>query len=302
MKCLVTGANGFIGNYLVDILKKKEIKPLLLLRKNSFFENQKKIICDLSFEKINPDNLSDIDTVFHLASCQDTGNTTRMYKVNVDGTKRLIQACEEAGVKNFIFFSSVKAMGETTIDESNESYLPAPESEYGRQKLIAEEIVLKSHLSNPVILRLPPVYGRGCKGGIINLVKFIKKSPLIPFLNINNKRSMLYVNDAVYFAISAANSHNVSRECFILTDGLIYSTNEVFRTILDVIDKEQKKLLIKNFVTDYFIKNFFRVFWIKGYNALYESAYYSNKKALQKLNFHPTCTFYQAAPEICQNI
>ncbi len=302
MKCLVSGANGFIGHRFVEILLEKGIKPLLLLRNESYFEGQNKIICDLSFDEINPKNLKDIDTVFHLASCQNTRNISMMRRVNVEGTKRLIKACKEAEVKNFIFFSSVKAMGEITEQETDEGLLPEPESEYGRQKLLAEEVVLKSNLLNPVIVRLPPVYGKGCKGGIINLFKFIKKSPFIHCFSGANKRSMVYVDDVVYFAMKAANSQNTAGECFILTDGIVYSTKDMLKAMLDAASVENKKIMVKNFMLDYFMKKFLRIFWHYGYNSLYESAYYSNKKAKNMLDFQPSSTFFQAAHEICGDI
>lgn len=302
MKCLVTGANGFIGGRFVTILKEKKINPLLLLRNNNVFNENSKIICDLSSDEINPKNLKEIETVFHLASCQDAHNISLMRKVNVEGTKRLLKACEEAGVKNFIFFSSVKAMGETTKMETDETVFPEPETEYGRQKLFAEEIVLKSNIINPVIIRLPPVYGRRGKGGIINLAKLVKKSPFIPFFSNNNKRSMVFVDDLVYFAMIAANSQNISGECFILTDGNIYSTSEIVNAMLDFFDKKKRKIVIKSAVFNSYVKKFLKAFWRHGYNSLYESAYYSNKKAISKLCFHPSCTFYQAVQEICGDI
>jgi dihydroflavonol-4-reductase len=118
MKCLVTGASGFIGSWLVRKLLHEGHKVKVLCRPTSKFP----LIDDLDFEKhfgdiTEPKSLisatSNIDTVFHLAGYigYKKSENDIMKKINIDGTNYIYQASLSNNVKNFIFLSSVAAIG-----------------------------------------------------------------------------------------------------------------------------------------------------------------------------------------------
>ncbi|QOY54058.1 NAD-dependent epimerase/dehydratase family protein [Candidatus Sulfurimonas marisnigri] len=184
MKLLLTGSNGFIGNYFV----------------NKYAANYK--IARFSF--LNDDfksiHVEDVDVVIHLAALvhQMGGATKEEYeKVNVTQTLELAKKAKEGGVKHFIFMSTVKVYGEETDIAYTENSICSPEDEYGKSKLKAEQELqkLEDDGFKVSIIRTPIVYGYGVKANIKNLVSLVQKVSVLPFGGIDNKRSMVYIGN-----------------------------------------------------------------------------------------------------------
>ena len=135
------------------------------------------------------------------------GATKEEYeKVNVTQTLELAKKAKASGVKQFVFMSTVKVYGEETNvglprsarnDSYNENSLCRPEDEYGKSKLKAEQELLKLKDDNfkVSIVRTPIVYGYGVKANIKSLINLVHKVPVLPFGNIENKRSMVYIGN-----------------------------------------------------------------------------------------------------------
>ncbi|MBU4509606.1 NAD-dependent epimerase/dehydratase family protein, partial [bacterium] len=191
-------------------------------------------------------------------------------KVNVLGTERLARMAAKAGVKRFIFISSVKVNGEGVRDSSacglrmtegvrdssacglrmtegvsgcndgglrlpyTEKDVPAPQDAYGVSKMEAEQVlafVAKETGLEVVILRLPLVYGRGVKANFKSLIKLVSSGMPLPFKGINNRRSFLYVGNLVD-AIGVCVEHpKAAGETFLVSDGQDVSTPELIRMI-----------------------------------------------------------------------
>lgn len=190
-KILLTGATGFIGTLLVPYLKEQGYSVTAPPRTTT--------------GNIGPNtdwtqHLKDVDTVIHLAGRahimqEEAKDPLSLYRdVNSLGTAQLARQAEEAGVKRFIFASSVKVMG----DRSNHPLAvaiddPAPGDPYGQSKLEGENALCRiATKMDVVILRLPLTYGPGVKGNFINLLTLLQKSLPLPFGAIHNKRSMIY--------------------------------------------------------------------------------------------------------------
>ncbi len=155
--CLVTGATGFVGRRLVSQLVEAEgeVSVIGAGRVNSSGPWDRFIEVDFGQADAVVD-MSGVDTVFHLASkahavSETLGDASGYEEVIVGGTRCLVEAAERAGVRSFVYVSSVKAMGEgesrrpqtLPIDEQSSV---EPETPYGRCKLEAESIVLQSRL------------------------------------------------------------------------------------------------------------------------------------------------------------
>jgi dihydroflavonol-4-reductase len=150
MRILVTGGTGFIGSNLVELLNTKDIVPLVLRRETSSLE----LLYGLEYEDVigdildPPEILADVmsgcDWVFHVAALSDYRwqDEELIYRVNVGGTKNLIEGAKEAGVGRFIFTSSQAALGipekDILMDESHEFNLPPARFPYGHSKHLAE--------------------------------------------------------------------------------------------------------------------------------------------------------------------
>ncbi len=184
MNILLTGSNGFLGNYFIkDYNLKYNIDTF------SFLNND--------FEKLD---LNGINTVVHLSALvhQMGGASAEEYeRVNVTQTLELAKKAKASGVGHFIFMSTVKVYGEEADIAYTEDSVCNPEDEYGKSKLRAEKELQSLEEDDFIvsIIRTPIVYGYGVKANIKNLVSLVKKVPVLPFGKIDNKRSMVYIGN-----------------------------------------------------------------------------------------------------------
>lgn len=234
MTALVTGATGFIGRRL--------LRPgdRALVRRAAGFDNE--VMGDL----LDPGSLSraceGVDTVFHCAGLADAlaGDATAQWRVNVEGTRNLLAAAGQAGVKRFVFFSSVKAMAEPVGQCVDEDWPGEPATAYGRAKRAAEEAVLEAGVKydmHVVNLRLAMVYGRGSRGNLWKWAQAVCK-PWFPALPaVNNRRSIVHVQDVVEAARLVAGRPQANGRTYIVADPKPYSTHEIEQALRAVLGK-----------------------------------------------------------------
>lgn len=232
----VTGATGFIGRALCAGLQEKGEAVVACGRKIVGGPWQSFIEADLTASDFGVD-LAGVDTVYHLAgkahALSEQPNSMDGYQeVIVDGTRRLLAAAEQAGVKKFIYVSSVKAMGEGHGSEQsnavNEDATPEPTSPYGIAKRMAEELVLQSKIPHVSIIRPVMVYGPGHKGNLVRMAEAIRGHRFPPLRNNGNRRSMVHVDDLVVACMSAAVIDVANRETFIIAGNRAPSTRELY--------------------------------------------------------------------------
>lgn len=200
--------------------------------------------CDLGRDGIDPTALEGVDTIFHLAGKAHTRARTasevREYEtVHVHGTRALMSAAGQAGVRGCVLLSSVKAMGEGGEEVWDESTPCSPQNPYGVTKLAAERVVLQElPLPCPVVLRPALVYGPGSKGNLDLMIRAARRGffPSITFPP--NRRSMIHVQDVVQACLLAATHPAACGQAFILTDGGEYSTNEMLAWIHEAWGKK----------------------------------------------------------------
>lgn len=187
MNIIVTGASGFIGSNFINNNTDHHITCV-----------------DLHLNDINLFNFSGYDVILHCAALvhQMKGIAEHEYfKVNSYLTFKTAQKAKAEGVHQFIFLSSVKVYGESTINESswNEISECNPLDGYGRSKLDAERRILnlEDEKFKICIIRSPLVYGAGVKANMFNLVWLIDTLFMLPFGNINNKRSFVYIKNLI---------------------------------------------------------------------------------------------------------
>jgi UDP-glucose 4-epimerase len=243
-KVLVTGASGFIGNRLIKQLAEMEVSIRLISRQNQL--NYETIICDLQSELVPQSALETIDTVFHLAGfahdMRGGNEIDEIYrKINVDATVHLANLSKKAGVKSFIFVSSIKAGGRSNSQEcNNENNQSEPEGIYGKTKREAEIALLNiahdsdMHLS---IIRSSLVYGPNLKGNLKVMKSGIEKGWFPPLPETGNKKSMIHVDDLIRAIMLVVKDSKTSGEIYIATDGKCYSSREIYNTICSLIGK-----------------------------------------------------------------
>lgn len=255
MNILVTGGTGFIGEYFIPKLLEKNHNVRLLVRNKAkaikLFGNKcEYFISDITDTKSLVGCCKDIDIIFHMVAkvgneLPNEKNMKEFMKVNVDGTKNIIEEAKRENIKRFIFVSSIAAMGivnEKLITEKSkcEPYLP-----YQISKYEAERMVLKESRENKfpaIIIRPTKVYGVGEHELSYNMIaKFCKKG-IIPVIGRGeNYISNIYITDLVQGLLTTLNRGNFG-EIYILTSENSITMNNVIDIIGDVLEKKILKL------------------------------------------------------------
>jgi len=192
----LTGATGFIGQHLLRELPQHGFRLRVLLRRPSDvpIESASAVIGDLARPQNMAAALAGVDAIIHSAGIAHamTGMPEDDYRLlNTEATIQLARAAQRAGVKRFVFLSSVRAQsGPTAEYVLTEEITPQPTDAYGRSKLAAEQGLTELDL-DWVALRLPLVFGRGVKGNMDALVRLARSSYPLPFSALRGKRSLL---------------------------------------------------------------------------------------------------------------
>lgn len=184
MNILLTGANGFVGNYF-----QKKYVQRYNIQGFSFVQD--------NFESLH---LEGINAVIHLSALvhQMGGASIEVYeKINVQQTVDLARKAKEIGVGHFILMSTIKVYGEETNFPYSEISQCAPQDEYAKSKFKAEMELQKLASEDFIVsvIRTPIVYGYGVKANIKSLINLIQKTPILPLAGIKNKRSFVYVGN-----------------------------------------------------------------------------------------------------------
>jgi nucleoside-diphosphate-sugar epimerase len=244
MKILVTGASGFIGNFLLVALRDagREVRAASRSR-----VEQQGIDCVLAPE-LGPDAdwsraLNGVDAVIHLAgrahvpSKNADAETEKIYFcINTEGTRALAKQAAAAGVKHFVFLSSCHAVAAESREILSAETTPRPVSAYGRSKLEAERAAREA-LSNTAcawtILRPPLVYGRGNKSNFDLLLKLVKSGIPLPLASVRNQRSFIYVENVVDVILACLCNSKAFGKTYLPSDGEDVSTPELIRKITE---------------------------------------------------------------------
>ena len=223
MLIALTGATGFIGQYLLRELPRHGHRVRVLLRRPSVapMPAASAVIGDL----VRPQNISAaleaVDAVIHSAGITYgmTGIPEDDYRMlNTEATVGLARAGARAGVKRFVFLSSIRAQcgptAEAVLTEADE---PRPTEPYGRSKLAAERALAELDL-DWVALRATLVYGPGAKGNIERLAKLARSRFPLPVASLRARRSMLALENLVMAIETVLNAPQALRRPFIVSD------------------------------------------------------------------------------------
>jgi nucleoside-diphosphate-sugar epimerase len=192
----LTGATGFIGQFLLRELPKRGYRLRVLLRRPSVvpMESASAVVGDLARPQNMAAALADVDAVIHSAGVAHamSGLPEDDYRMlNTDATLGLARAAKRAGAKRFVFLSSIRAQAGPTADRVlTEEQEPQPTDAYGRSKLAAERGLAELDL-DWIALRLVLVYGPGVKGNMAELVRLARSPYPLPVGGLTGRRSLL---------------------------------------------------------------------------------------------------------------
>ena len=232
MKCLVTGATGFIGEALCRELRARGDEVIQTsLHGASLADGSATTPIDLAINDLAPGLLTGVDTVFHLAGIAHNRAAAERYEqVNFGATARLAAAASTAGVRRFIFLSSVKAMGPALTDEERtEGDVVAATDDYGRSKWDAE-CALRAMGDDAgmtiIILRPALVYDTDAKGNLALLSSVVRRG--LPRPPQGGARSMIARGDLVSLLLALSGLEFQGAETWIATDGEQYTTRRIY--------------------------------------------------------------------------
>src|SRR3954453_1064652 len=192
----LTGATGFIGQCLLRELPKRGYRLRVLLRRPSVvsMDAASAVVGDLARPQNMAAGLADVGAVIHSAGLAHamSGLPEDDYRMlNTEATIRLARAAQRAGVKRFVFLSSIRAQsGPSSEQVLTETLAPQPTDAYGRSKLAAEQGLAELDL-DWAALRLTLVYGPGVKGNMAELLRLARSPYPLPFASLRAKRSLL---------------------------------------------------------------------------------------------------------------
>ena len=241
MKLLVTGANGFLGKSLCAALCRHQFSVVAASRTPVLLTK-----CITPFVVGKLENyfdwrlvLQDVKVVVHLAArvhiMQDiTENPLQAFlDVNLHGTVNLAKAAAKAGVKRFVFVSSIKVNGEFTDKKTfTECDVPQPQDAYAISKWEAEKalrMIEKETGMEVVILRPPLVYGAGVKANFASLLKVVNKKTPLPLASVQAKRSLIYVGNLVDALVVCALNPRAAGQTYLVSDGDAISTPQLIK-------------------------------------------------------------------------
>jgi nucleoside-diphosphate-sugar epimerase len=198
-RILVTGAGGFIGRALCPALAARGHRVVAGLRRPAqpeFVGAESRLLGDIAPGRDWGDTLRDLDIVIHLAQRAHALPSDNILSTEPPAAAALARAAARAGVRRFLYVSSIKAMGETTAPGRpfRAEDAPHPADPYGRAKLATERALAAATAETGielVILRPPLVYGPGVGGNFRALLRLARNGLPLPLAGIDNRRSLI---------------------------------------------------------------------------------------------------------------
>ena len=240
-KILLTGASGFIGRRVHRLLTLNHYEMRVLLRKsNDTYEDT--YVIDLEKDEIKDEIFKGVTSVIHLAGyAHDLKNSpsklNKFQKLNYEASIALARTAFQKGIKDFTFISSVKAGGilqndqKEIIDETFSSGIFDP---YGESKRRAELKLLdlsKNFNARVNILRPTLTYGKDVKGNLRKMINAIKAGWFPKLPDIQNKKSLVHVDDLARSILFIHFNEEIKDEIFIVSDGNFYSSKVIHDSI-----------------------------------------------------------------------
>lgn len=232
MRIIITGASGFVGQNLQEYLRDKRYEISKLSLRNHNWHNH-----------VDNDALA----LIHLAGkAHDTSNISQpeeYFKVNRDLTIALFDEFLNSNIRDFFYFSSVKAVADTVDGILTEEVDGHPYTPYGKSKLEAEQHLLRQQLPEGkrlFIIRPCMIHGPGNKGNLNLLYKVVEKSIPWPLASFRNQRSFLSIDNLNYLIDKMLSTPALPSGVYNFADDEALSTNELVTLISEVLGKKPK--------------------------------------------------------------
>jgi len=256
MKILITGGTGFVGAGLINRLLADGASPLAAVRGEPNF---RLLRCPVvTFGNIDGstnwiDAFTGVSCVVHLAARVHimreyaSDPLAEFRRVNTEGTLHLARQAAQAGVRRFIFLSTIGVNGNSTLHGKvfAPTGTPSPHDPYSLSKYEAEiglRSIAQSTGMEVVIIRPPLVYGANAPGNFGKLTRLVAKSFPLPFGSINNLRSFVGIDNLVDFIVTCLEHPAATNETFLVSDGEDISTPDLIRRMARAMNRPARLL------------------------------------------------------------
>ena len=243
---LLTGATGFVGRGILDrLLQQSAITVYVPTRRPQSVAPNERVIpiaADLSLDRIASEVLRSTNAIIHAAATvhlldeYHPEQLERIYKSDITAAMTLAEDAAAAGVRRFVFISSIKVNGENTEGRGpfTEADLPAPNDPYGQSKARIEQSLAELSIRSGmevVVIRPPLVYGPGVGANFANLMRLARSGLPLPLGNIPNRRSLLARTNLADFVACCLDHPAAANQVFLISDGHDISTTELVHAI-----------------------------------------------------------------------
>jgi len=253
---LLTGATGFVGHALAkSICALQNLRLAVALRTptNKFETVHQYVLDDLTATTDWAFAVAGQQVVIHAAARVHVINESKSHPhtafqvVNVDGTLNLARQAAIAGVKRFVFISSVKVNGESTSSGKafTELDAPNPQDAYGQSKHEAEQALRQLSADTGmevVIIRPPLVYGPGVKANFAALMSAVQRGWSLPLGAVHNQRSLVALSNLVDFIVTCLTHPAAANQTFLVSDGEDLSTPDLIRRLARAMNRPARLL------------------------------------------------------------
>src|SRR5690606_11922059 len=254
----MTGGTGFVGSAVLARFLAEECMVTAVVRNSSAVLNgrvDKAVVPNLTAQVNWEQVVAGQDVIIHSAARvhvmndQSADPLAEFRTVNVDGTLNLARQAAAAGVKRFIFISSIKVNGEGTLLGSPYTAFdtPAPQDPYGISKMEAETglcQIAEDTGMEVVIIRPVLVYGPGVKANFRSMMSWLNKGLPLPLGAVHNKRSLVSLDNLVDLIVTCIDHPAAANQTFLVSDGEDLSTAELLRRMGKALGKPARLLPI----------------------------------------------------------
>lgn len=248
-RIIVTGSSGFVGSLVCHRLWVDGVHTKAVVRNKLELPYSALVVGDLATSNgmdCLASSLLPSDVVVHLASrahvvSEEVPEPIAEYRrINTNVTLELAKKAAQAGIKRFIFISSIGVNGNVNIRPFTAEDQPNPAEPYALSKWEAEQGLWQIQQEtgmDVVIIRPPLVYGPGAPGNFGSLVRWVKKGVPLPLGAIHNKRSLVGIDNLVDLIIRCIDHPAAANQVFLAGDGEDLSTTELLRGVGEAMGK-----------------------------------------------------------------
>jgi len=243
MRVLVTGGTGFVGSILCGALTDAGMTVRVAARRDGPIPAraaERVVVGDITGAVDWTAAVAGVDAVIHAAArahvLHDRPENARLYEeVNTTGTRCLAEAAGRAGVRRFLYISSIKVNGEeTAVNSFTPQDPPRPQDSYGVSKMRGEQALLEVAAQTGMVaasVRPPLVYGPGVRANFLRLLRWVDRGWPLPLGSVDNRRSLVSVWNLCDLIVRLLNDPLPRGRAWLVSDAEDVSTADLLRRV-----------------------------------------------------------------------